>query len=243
MRPLIGISAHQVLVGDGDVQTFHEVVSVAYVKAVRKAGGVPMLLPCVDPDDAAGLLERVDGLLMTGGGDVDPASYGAASVDPRTNGVDPSRDARDIALCRVAVERDVPTLAICRGSQVLNVALGGTLHQHVDKHFELSRYNELVHDVEIEASSMLAGWLGATSPRAHEGVPRALGVNTLHHQATATVGPDARIVARADDGTIEGIEAVGARAVGVQWHPEMLRHRPEHLALFEALVRLGAEEG
>ena len=232
MRPIIGISAHQALVGDGEVETIHEVVSVAYVKAVRKAGGVPMLLPVVDPDDAAGLLERVDGLLMTGGGDVDPASYGAASVDPRTSGVDPSRDARDIALCRTAVERDLPTLAICRGSQVLNVALGGTLVQHVDKHFEISRYNELVHDVEIDGSSTLASWLEAT----------ALGVNTLHHQASATVGRDARIVARADDGTIEGIEAIGARAVGVQWHPEMLRHRPEHLALFEALVRMGAGE-
>jgi gamma-glutamyl-gamma-aminobutyrate hydrolase PuuD len=230
MRPIIGISAHQSLVGDGEVQTIHEVVSVAYVKAVRKAGGVPLLLPVVDPDDAAGLLERVDGLLMTGGGDVDPASYGADEVDPRTSGVDASRDARDIALCRTAVERDIPTLAICRGSQVLNVALGGTLHQHVDKHFEISRYNELVHDVDIEASSTLATWLGATS----------LGVNTLHHQATATVGPDARIVARADDGTIEGVEAIGVRAVGVQWHPEMLRHRPEHLVLFESLVRLGA---
>jgi putative glutamine amidotransferase len=227
MRPLIGISAHPALVGEGDVQTFHEVVSVAYVKAVRKAGGVPLLLPVVDPDDAAGLLERVDGLLMTGGGDVDPASYGASEVDPRTNGVDATRDARDIALCRVAFERDLPTLAICRGSQVLNVALGGTLVQHVDKHFELDRYNQTVHDVEIDGASVLAGWVGT----------KELGVNTLHHQAVATVGPGVRVVAHAQDGTIEGIEA--GSSVGVQWHPEMLRHRPEHLALFESLVRGG----
>jgi putative glutamine amidotransferase len=233
MRPIVGISAHQSLVGDGEVQTIHEVVSVAYVKAIRKAGGVPLLLPCVDPDDAPGLLERVDALLMTGGGDVDPASYGMDEVDPRTSGVDPSRDARDIALCRTAVERDVPTLAICRGSQVLNVCLGGTLRQHVDEHFEISRYNELVHDVEIDGASTLASWLGKTS----------LGVNTLHHQASETVGPDARIVARAPDGTIEGVEALNGRAVGVQWHPEMLRHRPEHLALFEALVRAGSDRG
>jgi putative glutamine amidotransferase len=227
MRPIVGIAAHQALLGDGDVQTKHEVVSLAYVKAVRKAGGVPLLLPCVDPDDARGLLERVDALLMTGGGDVDPTIYGADEVHPRTSGVDAERDARDIALCRTAVERDVPTLAICRGSQVLNVALGGTLVQHVDDHFEISRYNELVHEVEIESSSTLAGWIGRTS----------LGVNTLHHQASATVGSGARVVARASDGTIEGIEAAGGRAVGVQWHPEMLRHLPEHLALFEALVR------
>jgi gamma-glutamyl-gamma-aminobutyrate hydrolase PuuD len=231
MRPLIGIAAHQALVGEGEIEVYHEVVSLAYVKAVRKAGGVPMLLPVVDPDDAAGLLERVDGLLMTGGVDVDPASYGA-QTDPRTGRVDPSRDARDVALCRAAVERNVPTLAICRGSQVLNVALGGTLVQHVDDHFDLERYNEPVHEVEIDATSSLAKWIGLGR----------LAVNTLHHQAVATTGPGVKVVARAPDGTIEGVEADGARAVGVQWHPEMLRHRAEHLALFESLVRLAARD-
>jgi len=227
MRPIVGISAHPALVGDGEVQTYHEVVSVAYVKAVRKAGGVPLLLPVVDPDDAPGLLDRVDALLMTGGGDVDPASYGVSEVDERTSGVDPVRDARDLALCRTAVDRDLPTFAICRGSQVLNVALGGTLLQHLDNHFEITKYNETVHDVEIDGASALASWVGATS----------IGVNTLHHQAIATVGPDARVVAHASDGTIEGVESTSGRAIGVQWHPEMLRHRPEHLRLFESLVR------
>lgn len=228
MRPLIGISAHQLLVRDGDVEAFHQVVNTAYVKAVRKAGGVPMLLPLVEPDDAPALLERVDGLLMTGGGDVDPATY-HAEADPRTSRVDPSRDERDVVLCRVAVERDLPTLAICRGSQVLSVALGGTLVQHIDGHFDIERYNEPVHEVEIEPGSKLAGWLGVT----------ALDVNTLHHQAVSTVGPDASVVAHAGDGTIEGLE-VSERIVGVQWHPELLRHRPEHLALFQTLVRLAA---
>lgn len=225
MRPLIGISAHKTLVVEGDIEAFHEVVNVAYVKAVRKAGGVPMLLPMVDPDDADCLLERVDALLLTGGGDVDPASYGA-DADPLTARVDADRDERDFALCRLAVDRDVPTLAICRGSQVLNVALGGTLVQHVDKHFDMDRYNEPVHDVDVDGSSDLARWLGTTT----------LGVNTLHHQAVATTGPNVRVVGRAEDGTIEGVEA--GSAVGVQWHPELLRHRPEHLALFEYLVRM-----
>jgi gamma-glutamyl-gamma-aminobutyrate hydrolase PuuD len=224
MRPLIGISAHQTLVAEGDVEAFHQVVNVAYVKAVRKAGGVPVLLPVVEPEDVGGLLDRVDALLMTGGGDVDPSNYGA-ETDALTSRVDASRDERDFALCRSAVERGLPTLAICRGSQVLNVALGGTLVQHIDKHFDMDRYNEPVHDVEVDGSSSLAEWLGTA----------ALGVNTLHHQAVATTGPEVRIVARADDGTIEGVE-VGS-AVGVQWHPELLRHRPEHLALFESLVR------
>lgn len=231
MRPLIGIAAHQALVKEGDIEAFHQVVNVAYVKAVRKAGGVPMLLPLVEPDDAAGLLERVDGLLMTGGGDVDPANYGA-EPDPLTSRVDASRDARDIALCGLAVERDLPTLAICRGSQVLNVALGGSLVQHLDKHFDVDRYNESVHDVEVDPSSVLAGWVGAS----------ALGVNTLHHQAIDAVGDGLKVVARADDGTIEGVEADGLRVVGVQWHPELLRHRAEHLALFESLVRLAADQ-
>jgi putative glutamine amidotransferase len=224
MRPLIGISAHKTLVAEGEIEAYHEVVNLAYVKAVRKAGGVPVLLPVVDPEDAAGLLDRVDALLMTGGGDIDPSNYGA-EPEPLTSRVDASRDERDMALCRIAVERDLPTLAICRGSQVLNVALGGTLVQHIDKHFDMDRYNEPVHDVEVDGSSELAQWLGTSS----------LGVNTLHHQAVETTGPDVRVVARADDGTIEGVEA--GSAVGVQWHPELLRHRPEHLALFESLVR------
>ena len=230
MRPLIGIAAHQALVPEGDIEAFHYVVNVAYAKAVRKAGGVPILLPLVEPDDAAGLLDRVDGLLMTGGGDVDPASYGAAP-DPMTSRTDPSRDARDIELCRIAVERDLPTLAICRGSQVLNVALGGTLVQHIEKHFEIERYNETVHDVDVDPSARLSQWLGTPT----------VGVNTLHHQAIDTVGEGLKIVAHAGDGTIEGIEAEGARVVGVQWHPELLRHRSDHLALFESLVRLAAE--
>lgn len=228
MQPLIGISAHQVLVAEGEIEAFHQVVNSAYVKAVRKAGGVPVLLPLVDPDDAARLLDRVDGLLLTGGGDVDPSNY-AAQADPLTSRVDPARDERDLALCRIAVERDLPTLAICRGSQVLNVALSGTLVQHVDDHFDMERYNEPVHRVEVNPGSALASWLGTSR----------LSVNTLHHQAVAKVGSDLKVVARAEDGTVEGIEADGSdRIVGVQWHPELLRHVPEHLALFQALVRL-----
>lgn len=230
MRPLIGISAHQALVVEGEIEAFHHVVNLAYVKAVRKAGGIPVLLPLVEPDDASELLDRVDGLLMTGGGDVDPGTY-RAEREPLTTRVDAARDARDVELCRIAVARDLPTLAICRGSQILNVALGGTLVQHLDEHFDLARYNEAVHGVEVEDGSTLASWLGDTR----------LGVNSLHHQAVADAGTGVRVVARASDGTIEAVEAEGARAVGVQWHPELLRHRPEHIALFRSLVRLASD--
>ena len=230
MKPLIGISAHQILVKEGEVEAFHHAVNSAYIKAVRKAGGVPVLLPVIDADtDVASLLERVDGLVMTGGGDVDPAGYGQAP-DPQTSRVDPVRDMHDIAFCRVAVERDVPTLAICRGSQILNVALGGTLVQHVDKHFDVARYNEVVHDVDLEPSSTVAKWTGTTR----------LGVNSLHHQAVATAGSETKVAAYATDGTIEAVEVEGKLVVGVQWHPELIRHRPEHLALFQSLVRLAS---
>lgn len=224
--PLIGISAHQVMVREGEIEAYHLAVNTAYVKAVRKAGGVPLLLPVVEPEDAASLLERVDGLVMTGGGDVDPGRYGA-QPHPKTTRVDAHRDARDVALCRAAVDAGTPTLAICRGSQILNVALGGTLVQHLDLHFDMDRYNQPVHRVKVEPDSAVADWLGSTEA----------GVNTLHHQAVDTTGPDVEVVARADDGTVEAIEVAGVPVVGVQWHPELLRHRPEHLSLFASLVQ------
>jgi putative glutamine amidotransferase len=229
LKPVIGISAHQILVKEGEVEAFHHAVNTAYIKAVRKAGGVPFLLPLVDKRDAETLLERVDGLVMTGGGDVDPENYGAAP-DPHTSRVDPIRDGWDIALCRRAVERELPTLAICRGSQILNVALGGTLVQHIDDHFDIDHYNEVVHEVKLDPGSAVADWAGTTR----------LGVNTLHHQAVAAPGNGACVVALATDGTIEALEIEGKPVVGVQWHPELMRHRPEHLALFQSLVRLAS---
>jgi putative glutamine amidotransferase len=207
--------------------TRHHVTSVAYVKAVRKAGGIAVLLPMGDASDAEAAVAAVDGVLVTGGADVNPERYGADSVAPETNAADPARDAFECALVNVAVRDDVPLLCICRGIQVMNVALGGTLHQHYDAHSDIERYNEDVHDVRIEAGSVLAKALGTTQ----------VGVNSLHHQAVAEVAPSLRAVAVTDDGVVEAVEADGcAFAVGVQWHPEFLRHRPEHLALFEALV-------
>ena len=230
MPPLIGITAHQKPVEEVGHQVLHHVVNSAYVKAVRKAGGVPVLLPMVDPADAPALLERVDGLVVTGGDDVDPASYGEHPA-PETGPTDPARDTLDLALCRLAVEWNSPTLAICRGAQVLNVALGGGLVQHVDDHFHLDRFNASVHPVEVDADSTLARWLGRTGAE----------VNSLHHQAAGRLAPAVRVVARAPDGTPEGLEVEGSdRVVAVQWHPELLRHRQEQVALFAGLVQLAA---
>ena len=228
MQVRIGITAHLELVrndeGDGSL---HYVVSAPYVKAVRKAGALPVLLPVVEPDDAAALLRMVDALIITGGGDVDPINYGAAP-EPLLGPTDLVRDASDLAITRAAVQSNTPTLATCRGIQVLNVAMGGTLTQHVDEHMRIDLYNEDVHDVEIDPASRLATILGT----------EALGVNSMHHQVIDRLGPGVRAVAHNRDGHIEAIELETAPAVlGVQWHPELLRHRHDHLTLFEDLVR------
>jgi putative glutamine amidotransferase len=209
--------------GDGSL---HYVVSAPYVKAVRKAGAMPVLLPVVDPDDAAAMLEMVDALIITGGADVDPINYNAPA-DPRLGATDPVRDAADWAITRAAVASNVPTLATCRGIQVLNVAMGGSLVQHVDELMRVDMYNEYVHNVEIDPTSGLATILGTA----------AMGVNSMHHQVIERLGTGVRAVAHNHDGHVEAIELDTAPAVlGVQWHPELLRHRGNHLALFEDLV-------
>jgi putative glutamine amidotransferase len=212
---------------EGDDGSLHYVVSAPYVKAVRKAGGFAVLLPVVEAGDAAALLAMVDALIVTGGGDVDPVNYDTPA-DPMLGPTDLQRDAADLAITLAAVDANVPTLATCRGIQVLNVAMGGTLVQHVDEHMRVDMYNEDVHTVDIEPGSRLATILGTS----------ALGVNSMHHQVIDRLGPGVRAVAHNTDGHIEAIEIDEAPAVlGVQWHPELLRHRGDHLALFEDLVR------
>ena len=230
--PVVGIAAHQVLVDESGFTLLHFAAAVPYVKAVRRAGAIPVILPVIDPDDRAELdaaLDAVDAVIVTGGCDVEPSLYGAPQA-PETGPLDPVRDATEIAICRAVVERDQPTLCVCRGIQVLNVALGGTLVQHVPEHSRDDRYNDTVHEVTLDPKgSRIATALGRTS----------LGVNTLHHQTVDTLGHRARAVAWAGDGTVEAIEVDGApHVLAVQWHPEMLRHRPEHLALFQQLFEL-----
>jgi putative glutamine amidotransferase len=222
----IGITAHVEMVGDDREGSLHYVVSVPYVKAVRRAGALPVLIPVVDPDDAIAMLNMVDALVITGGCDVDPTNYEAAP-DQLLGPIDPQRDAADLAITRAAVQSNLPTLATCRGIQVLNVAMGGTLVQHVDEHMRLDMYNQDVHGVDVDPVSRLATILGT----------EAMGVNSLHHQVIDRLGHGVRAVAHNHDGHIEAIEIDEAPAVlGVQWHPELLRHRGDHLALFEDLV-------
>lgn len=219
-RPRIGITSsnHE----DGHA------VARDYVEAVVVAGGLPVMLPILGPELAPVALRDLDGLLLSGGGDIDPARYGE-DPHPDVYGLDPARDAWELALVAAAT---VPVLGICRGSQLLNVAAGGTLEQHLPDrtsivHRDLERKREIIHDVEVAAGSRLHAVVGGLR----------LGVNTLHHQAVATVGQGLRAVAWAPDGTIEAVEAKGDRPLlAVQWHPELLLDHEPHRALFTWLV-------
>jgi gamma-glutamyl-gamma-aminobutyrate hydrolase PuuD len=224
---------------------------VPYVKAVAAAGGIPRvlstfeLLPsedppkgvrvltALDPHDAS-VLEGATGLLLPGGGDIDPAWYGRPR-HPRTHRVSHRRDRFECTLLEAALERDMPVLAICHGMQLLNVFLGGPLHQHLVEQPGVMDHDgeglpgpDPVHGLRLAEGSLLARVFGTTS----------LGVNSHHHQGLARVASELQEVAWASDGVLEGV--VSRRhswVVGVQWHPEVMApvHEPQ-LALFRAFV-------
>lgn len=184
-----------------------------YARGVLEAGGLPVHLPLdVDPRWFDGYL---DGIVLSGGADVDPARYGAG-VDPQTLGLEPVRDDFELALVDAALASATPVLGVCRGLQILNVATGGTLHQHVADH---ARYDvapdALVHRVDFVDGSELARIYGPTTE-----------VNSLHHQTVDRIGDGWRVTAcDPTDGTVEGFEHVSLPIVAIQWHPEMLATR------------------
>ena len=231
-RPLIGITTY----GRGEEGRFR--LPAAYVDAIRRAGGVPLLLP---PGEAAvdELVARLDGFVLAGGGDVAPELYGG-EAHPAVARVDDERDAFEIALVRAVVAAGAPTLSICRGCQVLNVALGGTLHPHLPDvvgerlaHREAGPDAEERHPVEVEPGSRLAAAMGAMRPAPV----------SSHHQAAAEVAPPLRVVALADDGTVEALELPGHPwLLGVQWHPELsAAEDPSQQRLFDSLVAAARE--
>jgi gamma-glutamyl-gamma-aminobutyrate hydrolase PuuD len=225
--PLIGVSSWRGLAVTDDLEVNHVLTHASYVRAVEKAGGLPVVIPELEPEQVDALLDRLDGVVLVGGPDVDPSHYGEDRLGT-TIPAEPSRDAFDLALARRCVERDHPLLAICRGIQILNVALGGSLVQHVPEHMALDRWNEDRHPVDLAPDSAIASIVGACR----------IGTNSLHHQTLDRLGSAVQVVGTADDGTPEAIQIDGApHVIGVQWHPELLRHRPEHLALFSSLVR------
>lgn len=226
MKPRIGVSGYPRVVDTVLGPTLLHTATRFYVDAVVRAGGTPFVLPALGADVVPDMLGALDGVVVTGGGDVAPARYGATPSDEVGN-VDPERDDFDLMLVREALDRDIPVLAICRGMQVVNVALGGSLVQHIDGHQALDDPGAPVHEVEIAPDSDLAAALGVTS----------LDVNSMHHQAVLEPAPGLRAVAWAPDGSVEAVEQPGNRhLVSVQWHPElMVEHRVQQ-GLFNQLV-------
>ena len=180
-----------------------EIYFAGYSEQVAAAGGLAVHLPAgTDPRVAA---DRLDGLILTGGSDVDPARYGGPPAEGG-EAVEPERDEIELALLAAALDRELPVLAICRGLQLVNVSRGGTLHAHLGGH-PAGREHELL----VEPGSILAGLHGPSCT-----------VNSLHHQGADRIGRDLVVTARAPDGVVEGIELPGADLLGVQWHPEQM---------------------
>jgi gamma-glutamyl-gamma-aminobutyrate hydrolase PuuD len=228
-KPLIGITTYLTRAAWGAWDLDAALVPAAYVRSVVRAGGAPLLVP--PGASAEETLDAVDGLIFSGGSDVDPELYGL-EAHPETNGVIRERDEFELELMRAALAKDVPLLAICRGSQVLNVAAGGTLEQHVPDRVGTDVHKETPgvfaeHGVEVVPSTQLAGILGVHSD-----------VKSHHHQGYGELGRGLRESARAPDGTTEALEDPSKRfALGVLWHPE----EGEDMKLFEALVAQAAK--
>jgi gamma-glutamyl-gamma-aminobutyrate hydrolase PuuD len=223
-KPLIGINGKLVR-EDGD--TYYK-LDRNYVNAVLGAGGTPVLMPCFrGAAEAGSYLERLDGVVFTGGPDINPSRWGQKR-HPRTKLLHPAREASDFMAILEALRRDKPVLAICCGCQELNVALGGSLHQHLPdlagarKHTGGTRH--------------AVGMLGTSKTRDLVGAPRAT-VNSWHHQACDRLGEGLLRTAESPDGVCEGIESARHRfAIGVQWHPERMQADDRQRALFRALV-------
>lgn len=214
-RPVIGLTAK--LISEG-TDTYYK-LDRNYVDAIVAAGGEPLILPFVGQKAEAGRwLDRVAGVVFTGGPDINPVRW-SEPLHPKVSLMHPDKEASDFLYANESLRRDVPVLAICLGCQEINVALGGSLHQHIEGH-EGGRE----HGVEVGES------------RLREFVGRSPSVNSYHHQSIHRLGKGLSITARTD-GVIEGIESAKHRwVVGVQWHPERIARRPEQKQLFQAFV-------
>jgi len=236
VTPLIGVTT-SVTVDKSPERVY---VNAAYLQAVEQAGGVPVLLPpSLGVSSRDLLVAQLHGLMLTGGGDVDPRLFGEAR-HPTVVEVSADRDTLELELTRRALDQGVPLLAICRGIQVLNVALGGTLYQDIPSdpgspiaHSQAGRRDHPTHAVRVQDGSRLAAILGAPE----------INVNSFHHQAIKRLGLGLTAVARAPDGIVEGVEGADRErfVVGVQWHPEdLVEHDASARGLFAALVAAAA---
>jgi putative glutamine amidotransferase len=217
--PLIGISCGRTSTGAASLST-------NYTDAIAKAGGIPVVLPIVDdPALAEGILAKLDGVVFSGGPDLDPAEYGEEILN-ETVSIDAVRDRSDLLLARAALASGKPVLAICRGEQLMNVVLGGTLYQDLPTQVEgVLPHRDTTHMIGVEKGSVLYDLFGSDS----------LLVNTFHHQAVKDVAPGSRVTAYSPDGIVEAYE--NDNVLAVQFHPErMFQADPSWLKLFRYLV-------
>lgn len=233
MHPIIGITC--TTMGSGESSSGHG-IGVNYINAIEHAGGTPVLLPLIQSNCRIGdFLNLVDGLLLSGGVDVDPFLYGE-EPQPEMGKIDVDKDRVEMSLIPKTLEMNMPVLAICRGIQMLNVAAGGTLYQDIYmrsdatlKHRQDAPRWYATHNIQIQAGSRLLNILGHSTIR----------VNSFHHQAVKEVAPDFVVSAVASDGVIEGIESTRHDfAIGIQCHPEgMWQNNPPITNLFVAFVK------
>ena len=234
-RPIIGLTTYRKNSRDTNRPLFGLMRS--YVEAVSAGGGIPLLIPLgLSDEDLLAVIDRVDGLVLPGGGDIAPNFY-KGTTHPALRSIDRDRDRVEIFAAQQAVKLEKPFLAICRGHQVLNVALGGTMWEDlasqrsngiVHDFFGQGQRTDLPHTVELKRDSRLAAIMGRETTA----------VNSMHHQGVRDIAPDLVVTAVAPDGLVEGLEIEGHPfAVAVQWHPEnLIGNDPAMLALFEALA-------
>jgi putative glutamine amidotransferase len=237
--PLIAVTTSEMRVASmhtptpqGDPPRREMALGLTYLEAIQRTGGLPVVVPPLPVDSIDAFLDRVDGVCLSGGPDIDPETYGE-DPHPRLGPTERSLDDFELALARAADERDMPVLAICRGAQVVNVARGGTLHQHLPdivgetlEHRQEVAAREVTHPVTVARHSLVGSILG-----------QWVHVNSFHHQAVRDLGSGLTVTATAPDGTVEAFEASDRSfLVGVQWHAECLVDRGEQAALFEALM-------
>jgi putative glutamine amidotransferase len=246
-RPLIAVPSYP-RIAQGKIKGWNADnvgVPVPYVDALRRAGGLEAVVMTepLDADELEDSLDRFDGLLLLGGGDLDPTTYGAERTTEKIYGVHAPRDTSELALARAAVARGMPLLAICRGHQVLNAALGGTLDQHIPDRDGVEEHGApgqpggaFEHDVDIDGGTRLSAAMGTARARC----------SCHHHQAVEMPGEGLVVTARADDGVVEATELAdpdGPWVVSVQWHPEdTAATDPAQQSLFDELVRRAGRE-
>ena len=240
MRPLIGVFTSERHAGqlatlqrcDESAPATELRLGMPYLRAIELGGGIPVVLAPETPEAADAVLDRLDGLCLAGGPDLDPLAYGDGDRHERLGPTDRVVDAAEVALARGADARNMPLLGICRGLQALNVARGGTLHQHLPDRADIEHVQRHegfapAHEVKVARGSLLH-WLTDAD---------RLAVNSFHHQAADRIGAGLEVAARAPDGTVEALwDPAATFCLGVQWHAELLTHRAEHATLLRGLV-------